>query len=237
MHSRLRALVIIMFVNVCLFQQARSEQESRYANPYTPVITTDGNPDNILRPGWVVMHWTAPGDDGNIGRAARYEMRYRPSTDGPINSWSAWSICTVVPNMPSPSNAGRIDSVEVRNLIPNSLYYFCIVAYDEAGNRSMLSNSPMKYVPDLDTPRIAGDLDKSGVIDNNDLAILVGILKGERAPEDILSSCDFNGSGHVDGIDVVCLKQMITRYQQQIDKPVQAAASEQGSDIQAGSYK
>ena len=237
MYLRLRALVIIVFVSVCLCKPAYSAQQSPITIQDTMIVATDGISDDILRPGWVIMHWTAPGDDGYVGRATRYEMRYRPSNDGPINSWWAWSVSTEVPNMPAPSSAGSRDSVLVRSLIPNSLYYFCIITYDEVGNRSQLSNSPMKYIPDIGTPRIWGDLDSSGTVDENDLNILVQVLKEKITPGNLLSSCDFNGSGSVDGLDVVYLKAILANRQDH--KPKESESLIVKSDIggSTSSYK
>lgn len=205
-----KALVIIGSLFVCLANQALSEQQSHtpVSTPRALDIESDGDDSRLL--GFTKLRWTATGDDGNIGRAAGYEMRYRVSNDGPIDSQADWDAATPVPNMPIPSMAGQGDSVIVRNLIPNSLYYFCIKAFDEAGNYSPLSNSPMIYIPVLGTPRITGDLDNSGNIDSRDLIELVNLLKGKNATEDMPSIADLNGSGHVDGLDVVFLRAYLT---------------------------
>jgi len=209
MYLRLRALVIIMLVSVCLVGKAYGEDVAHTLVLPDSIIALDNAPNDHLRLGHVRLRWTAPGDDGNSGRATRYEMRYRESNDGPIDSWSDWNQSAPVPNMPDPSFAGQRDSVTVRNITPHSLYYFCIITYDEAGNRSSLSNSPMLYIPDFETPRISSDLDNSGSIDINDLKILISMLKGEKAICDNFAACDFNKSGYVDGLDVVYLKSLI----------------------------
>jgi hypothetical protein len=234
---RLLALGIIVCVSSCLPGKTYCEEVSHIPVPNIPIITVDGAPDDILRLGFVKLRWTAPGDDGNIGRATSYEMRYRGSNDGPIDSWDDWNLSTPVPNIPDPSTAGNRDSVTVRNLLPNSLYYFCIISYDEAGNHSPLSNSPMLYIPELDTPRISGDLNNSGNLDNDDLAVLVAMLKGEKAPEDNLSACDFNQSGHVDGIDVVYLKSLIGLQSGRDSLKVESAISNFNAGASGDSYK
>lgn len=84
----------------------------------------------------ISLSWTAPGDDGTIGTASRYEMRYSllPLTDS--NFAAAWAV----PNVPLPSAPGTRQSVTVNNLIPNAIYYFAIRTADERGNWSPLSN-------------------------------------------------------------------------------------------------
>jgi hypothetical protein len=237
MYLRLRALVIIMFVSAYLPGKAYSEEVSHTPVPITPIIATDGAPDDVHLTGFVKLHWTAPGDDGNTGRAVSYEMRYRGSNDGPIDSWADWDLSTAVPVMPDPSIAGHRDSVTVRNLIPNSLYYFCIITYDEAGNHSPLSNSPMRYIPELDTPRISGDLDNSGSLDSDDLQILVAILKEVVAPDDNFAACDFNHSGNVDGIDVVYLKSLIGSQGGRESFKVETAISNLNGSVSGNSLK
>jgi len=119
-------------------------------DPELPVI-------NDLTNGEVSLHWTAPGDDGNIGQAAGYDIRYWPVRFGPINSEHKWISANRVPGEPSPSPAGLTDSMLVTSLESGAEYYFCIKAYDEVGNYSGLSNSPlvtasnMGYVISIDT--------------------------------------------------------------------------------------
>lgn len=79
--------------------------------------------------------WTATGDDGDIGQAHHYEMR-RSSV--PIDE-SNWSSCELVGSMPAPSMAGTTDMVEI-SVSPNETVFLRIIACDEAGNCSALSN-------------------------------------------------------------------------------------------------
>jgi hypothetical protein len=237
MYLRLRALVIIVIISACFNGKAYSEKVSHTPVPISPIIAIDGIPDDVHQTGFVKLRWTAPGDDNNIGMAARYEMRFRGSNDGPIDSWGDWAQSTIVPFMPDPSVAGHRDSVTVRNLIPHSLYYFCIITYDEAGNRSSLSNSPMLYIPDPETPIISSDLDNSGSLDANDLQILVAMLKGEKAPGDNFSACDFNHSGHVDGLDVIYFKSLLCPQSSRDSLKVEAAISNLEAGASGNSYK
>lgn len=84
----------------------------------------------------VTLQWTAPGDDGVVGVASRYDLRY--SLD-PITN-SNFSSAAQVPNVPKPSTAGTREKVVVGGLTPSTLYYFAIKTADKAGNWSALSN-------------------------------------------------------------------------------------------------
>lgn len=84
----------------------------------------------------VTLAWTAPGDDGNLGTATVYDMRYSTS---PITSGN-WSSATPVPGVPAPLQAGTRQSVGVSGLVEGTTYYFAIRTQDDAGNWSPLSN-------------------------------------------------------------------------------------------------
>ncbi len=98
-------------------------------------------------PDRVWLHWTATGDDGLDGRATGYDIRYRRANYGQINSESRWRNSVQVNGEPTPSISGQRDSMLVTGLTPGESYYFCIKAYDDAGNYSGLSNSPLKTLP------------------------------------------------------------------------------------------
>jgi hypothetical protein len=84
----------------------------------------------------VTLTWTAPGDDGDVGTAAQYDLRYSllPITSG------NWQEATPVASMPTPQSAGSGESYTIENLASGTLYYFAIRAADEALNWSDLSN-------------------------------------------------------------------------------------------------
>ncbi len=105
------------------------------------------------------LQWSAPGDDGTSGRAARYEMRYRNVAIAGADTVSWWNAATVVASMPSPSSAGATDSVSVRGLSPAQTWYFILRTADEVPNWSNFSNLAMRapYV-DATPPRAITDL-------------------------------------------------------------------------------
>jgi hypothetical protein len=93
--------------------------------------------------GGVVLKWTAPGDDGYVGRATGYDVRYHPISFGPIDTETEWQAAAKAHNLPIPSPSGNKDSVMILGLVPGMAYYFVLRSYDEAYNISELSNSPL----------------------------------------------------------------------------------------------
>lgn len=84
----------------------------------------------------VTLRWTAPGDDGTIGRATRYDLRYSTL---PITVTN-FPLARGVPNLPVPLPAGSPESFIVNTMSPDTTYYLAIKASDEAGNWSAISN-------------------------------------------------------------------------------------------------
>jgi len=104
----------------------------------------------------VTMLWTAPGDDGLIGQASRYDLRISTTAVG-ADTLSWWNAATVV-NMTGkvPAAPGTADSVSVPNLVPGSRYYAILRAADEVPNWSGYSNVAIIDLLDLIPPsRIA----------------------------------------------------------------------------------
>ena len=87
--------------------------------------------------GKVTLHWTAPGDDADTGRAAAYDLRY---STAPIIDDASFGSATRVSGVPAPQAAGATESFTVTGLVAGSSYYFAIKTVDEAGNWSALSN-------------------------------------------------------------------------------------------------
>ena len=87
----------------------------------------------------VTLLWTAPGDDGSMGRATVYTMRYSRNYLG-SDTVSWWLKGTEVTSLPTPSRSGAADSVEVTLPDWGATYLFILTACDEAGNCSGWSN-------------------------------------------------------------------------------------------------
>jgi hypothetical protein len=84
----------------------------------------------------ITLTWTAPGDDGFIGTATSYDLRYEKSSI----TESTWDFATRVQNLSAPKPAGENESFIVTGLEPNITYYFAIKASDEVHQWSPLSN-------------------------------------------------------------------------------------------------
>ncbi len=94
----------------------------------------------------VLLEWTAPGDDGNVGQASRYDLRYSPAPVGADTAlW--WNSAAPATGMPAPSPAGATDSVHVGDLAPGTSYYFVVQALDDVGLRSPFSNVLLYTTP------------------------------------------------------------------------------------------
>ena len=83
------------------------------------------------------LTWTAPGDDGNAGRASGYVLK---ESLAPIDA-ANFDLATTVPNAPDPGSAGTLETMDVGGLTFNTTYYFAIQARDEFGNEGPVSNS------------------------------------------------------------------------------------------------
>lgn len=110
-----------------------------------PFATTpDQTPPNAVRDlrlrdrqvATVRLNWTAPGDDGDIGTAERYDLR-RALT--PIDDRS-FEAADRVADVPDPGEAGANEAIDVTGLTSRTVYYFAQKSVDNAGNASLLSN-------------------------------------------------------------------------------------------------
>ncbi len=84
----------------------------------------------------IALTWTATGDDGTIGQALSYELRY---ANHPIDA-SNYSGASIAPGPPVPGPSGSVETMEVRGLTASTFYYFTVRARDEWGNAGPLGN-------------------------------------------------------------------------------------------------
>jgi len=85
----------------------------------------------------VTVSWTASGDDGMVGTATGYDLRYSTNHITESN----WTTATRVSGLPVPLPAGTEQSATIDGLSDDQTYYFAIRAVDEAGNWSPVSNN------------------------------------------------------------------------------------------------
>jgi chitodextrinase len=93
------------------------------------------------------LTWTAPGDDGSVGQAVAYDVRYATA---PITAATFGSATPVSP--PTPQSAGAAETMTVGNLKESTTYYFALKTVDDTQTWSALSNVPSVVVPDLTKP-------------------------------------------------------------------------------------
>ncbi len=82
------------------------------------------------------LRWPAPGDDGAVGLASAYEMRYSTT---PFDE-STWNSAQVVAGVPAPHAPGTIEHFVIGDLKVNTPYYIAIKTVDDVGNWSVISN-------------------------------------------------------------------------------------------------
>ena len=99
------------------------------------------------------LYWTAPGNDGELGTASYYIIKY---TTAPGYNWSAGfdgaslSVATRAVEGPAGDNM----STGITGLLGGVTYYFAVKTADFAGNKSLVSNSTgtyaaLDYIPPL----------------------------------------------------------------------------------------
>ncbi len=96
----------------------------------------------------VELAWVSPGDDGNLGTATAYDVRYSTSLidAGNFDAATQWTT-----NVPDPAVAGSAQSVTIDGLTEGTQYWFAIKTSDEVPNWSAISNV-LQVAPDGTAP-------------------------------------------------------------------------------------
>ncbi|HET9952324.1 MAG TPA: choice-of-anchor D domain-containing protein [Candidatus Eisenbacteria bacterium] len=97
------------------------------------------------------VRWTAPGDDGDVGRPSLYEVRYATS---PFTE-ATFPTASLAAGAPDPQPAGSTEEMEIGGLDFTTTYYVAVRALDEMGNASPISNVVSEST--LGAPAIALD--------------------------------------------------------------------------------
>jgi hypothetical protein len=93
-----------------------------------------------------VLHWTATGDDGSVGRATRYDVRRSQS---PLTTANFY-LGDTVGGVPLPATAGTSQACPVILPVAGQTFYFALRAVDERGNWSLISNVASYTAPVVD---------------------------------------------------------------------------------------
>ena len=91
--------------------------------------------------GEVNLSWIAPGDDGGVGTASQYIIRYSTWPITEDNFASAFDVSYRTGSL-TPHPAGTAESMIVTGLDGGQTYYFAIKTQDEVPNTSPISNVP-----------------------------------------------------------------------------------------------
>ena len=111
----------------------------------------------------ITLQWTATGDDGQVGTATSYDLRYRTVGISGTDTTSWWNAATRVTGLPVPHASGTPDSMRVRGLTPLTTYYFLIRVADEVPNWSGYSNLTVRATSgDQTAPAAIADLTVTG---------------------------------------------------------------------------
>ncbi len=126
----------------------------------------------------ITLTWTAVGDDDMVGTASYYDVRY---STNPINNGTDYDQATQATGEPTPAVAGTQETFVVNGLSTNTTYHFALKVFDEASNKSGLSNSAsettiqtaIQYTVDTFDRQTLGPnwiANESFQIDNNELS-------------------------------------------------------------------
>ncbi|MDF1532218.1 MAG: hypothetical protein P1P72_07885 [ANME-2 cluster archaeon] len=151
-----------------------------------------------VKDGEVKLNWTSKGDDGDMGIASRYDLRYSAQ---PVDTMEKFNNATFYPINFGPDLNGTYQECIVLGLDPGK-YYFAIVVYDEVLLASNLSNCCPNAVAANWTPSveyiIANDSINSSMNltteRGRDVTIMFNVTDKEQEDLDISLWLD-NGSG------------------------------------------
>ena len=151
----------------------------------TPPAAVSDLSASDVHPNSLVLHWTATGDDGLLGQAASYDLRYSLSPINEANFTTATSVATTAPKV-----SGSAETLTVHNLAGGVTYYFALKVIDEWPLASGISNvlTVTMPAPDAEAPYAITDLHLLGTQSS---AVHVSFT----APAD-------RGSGGVQGYEV-----------------------------------
>ncbi|MDD5251524.1 MAG: hypothetical protein PHT12_02725, partial [Patescibacteria group bacterium] len=92
------------------------------------------------------LMWRAPGDDGSVGTAALYDIRYSTT---PFSTAADFDNATQVSGEPTPSVADTMETMTVSGLAADTHYYFAMKTQDEVPNTSAISTLPSLWTNPL----------------------------------------------------------------------------------------
>jgi len=131
----------------------------------TPPAAVDDLSATTVDSRWLVLGWSATGDDGISGLADAYDVRYStyPLTE------ESFSAATPVAQNLTPQAPGQTETLTVTGLTPSITYYFAVKVSDEVPNVSVISNvlEVATLPPDVTPPAAISDLSVTSVDDKS----------------------------------------------------------------------
>lgn len=97
------------------------------------------------------LSFVAPGDDGDVGTVASYDIRYRAGE--PITE-ANFDESTMVADTVAPDEPGQVQQLELAGLLPETTYYVGIRAYDDCRNPGPIATLRIDT-----TARLSGEVD------------------------------------------------------------------------------
>ncbi len=147
------------------------------------------------------LNWTATGEDGAIGTATSYDLRY---STGEITDMASFNAATPIAGVSSPQPAGSTEAFTLSGLTAGTTYSFALVVYDAIDQASPLSNVAVATTL---PPRKIADVNDDGYVNVGDLQRLVAAWGSDGGggwwnwdPE-----CDFDSNGTVNVGDLLIL--------------------------------
>ncbi len=194
--------------------------------PPAPISDLHGR---VRADGSLVVSWTAPGNDGLTGQAAKYQLKYAtsplveavtgwPDMTAPLPmtaaEWrsraaarkatqlpfvSAWNVS----GEPTPAVAGTVQSMVLPGLQAGTRYYIACKSLDADNNLSDLGNVLAITV----SPSLPGDLTGDSHVDVEDLLTLAAAWSTSLGDGRYDPVSDLNDDGAIDVIDLLLLAE------------------------------
>ncbi|HKW15241.1 MAG TPA: DNRLRE domain-containing protein [Candidatus Krumholzibacteria bacterium] len=152
----LRIITALALVSAGVLAACSSQQAPPIADGTPPGRVTDLTVKRAIT-NVVTLRWTTPGDNGALGVATTYRIRWSPNIITQDNFPDAFAI----PDPPIPGTPGTIQVFSVPNMDITQVIHFAMSTMDEVGNVSPVSNDavwapgnlPIQYYTDLPAAR------------------------------------------------------------------------------------
>ena len=126
--------------------KTKKSASGKYTAQVAEVEILEATPGESL-----AVHWTAPGDNGDVGTATSYDLRWSLS---PINDGNFNAASIIVTQ--DPLVAGTLESVIASGFPSEDIVYFALKSSDEVPNVSGLSNVLQVTTPGVPPAPVSG---------------------------------------------------------------------------------